>query len=263
MITFASPELSLPDQDHTPFAACDDEYFRRSKLTASTLAKAASAPQTWQDILRFHGDLATDDFVRYVDGYYRSCVERYGAFWRYMDIVSVLYAAARLVQPRRYLEIGVRRGRTVCTVARACPIVDIVGFDLWVENYAGMENPGAGWVRQELNRHGHIGRVEFVTGDSRSTVPACFAEHPDLLFDLITVDGDHSEAGARADLENVIPRLAPGGVLVFDDISHPDLPHMFGLWKAITGARPWLDTYEFAEAGYGVAFAVNRGTGES
>jgi len=234
------------------------EYYSRSPLTAKTLVNAACSAQTWREILRFHGELASDDYVSYVDNYYRTCYERYGASWYYFDIINILYAAAKLVRPQRYLEIGVRRGRSVCTVARAHPDVSIHGFDLWVEDYAGMDNPGERFVRRELERHQHRGLAEFISGDSTQTIPKFLNDHPDMLFDLITVDGDHSETGARIDLENVLPRLAPGGVLVFDDVSHPDLPHMLSLWRSVTSRHRALETFEFTDAGYGVAFAVNR-----
>jgi predicted O-methyltransferase YrrM len=235
------------------------EYYTRSPLTAKTLVNAACSAQTWREILRFHGELASDDYVCYVDNYYRHCYERYGPAWHYFDIVNVLYAAAKLIRPKRYLEIGVRRGRSVCTVARAHPDVAIHGFDLWVDNYAGMENPGERFVRRELASHQHRGLAEFIEGNSIETVPQYLKAHPDMLFDLITVDGDHSESGARIDLENVLPKLAPGGVLVFDDVAHPDLPHMLSLWRKVTSRYRALETFEFTDAGYGVAFAVNRG----
>jgi predicted O-methyltransferase YrrM len=225
-------------------------------LNASTLVNHAIAPATWQRLLAFHDLLATDDYVRYVDAYYREAVRRFGERWFYLDIVNTLYAAADLLQPRRYLEIGVRRGRSVATVARACPSVDIVAFDMWMQDYAGMENPGPDHVRRELARMGHRGQVVFVDGDSHQTVPAHFAAHPEAMFDLITVDGDHSLEGALADLRTVVPRLAVGGVLVFDDIAHPQHPYLLDVWLQLMQENPQLGHYAFAESGFGVAFAI-------
>ena len=101
------------------------QYYPRSALSAQTLVNAAGSVQTWREILAFHGELASDDYVRYVHNYYRECHIRYGAAWHYFDIVNVLYAAAKLIRPKHYLEVGIRRGRTVCTVARAYPDVCI------------------------------------------------------------------------------------------------------------------------------------------
>ena len=122
-----------------------------------------------------------------------------------------------------------------------------------------MENPGPDFVKSELKKHGHAGEAHFIDGDSHQTVPAFFAANPDLQFDLITVDGDHSEEGALADLITVIPRLAPGGVIVFDDIAHPQHAYLLRVWQRAMKKFSFLASFEFTETGYGVAFAVNRG----
>jgi predicted O-methyltransferase YrrM len=247
-----------PASSPPPAPAPAAGYYGASFLNPLTLAGIAASEDTWREILEFHGGLATDDYVRYVDSFYRECLGRYGKHWHYLDIVNVLFASSKAVRPKAYLEIGVRRGRSVCTVARACPAVDVYAFDMWMPGYAGMENPGPVFVREELARNGHRGRIEFVDGDSHQTVPNFFRERPGLMLDLITVDGDHSEAGARDDLMNVIPRLAPGGVLVMDDIAHPAHPYLLKVWKEAVAAHPGLVSHEFTELGYGVAFAVKK-----
>ncbi|MNK75854.1 O-methyltransferase [compost metagenome] len=233
-----------------------EEYFGSVILNPSTLAAAACSPAMWQDLLSFHEQLVTDPYVDYVNAYYQAGVQRFGEHWRYLDISNVLFAASKLIQPKRYLEIGVRRGRSTCIVARACPTVDIIAFDMWIPNYAGMENPGPSFVAIELQKHGHMGEIDFIDGNSHETVPAYFNLHPDFTFDLITVDGDHSEEGAFDDLCNVIPYLAPGGVLVFDDISHPLHPYLLDVWRKAMQRFPHLAAFEFTETGYGVAFAI-------
>jgi predicted O-methyltransferase YrrM len=231
-------------------------FYGTSWLTPSTLARAAVAADTWDALLAFHGSLATDPYVRYVDAYYRACRSRFGSSWTYFDIINVLFASARLVRPARYLEIGVRRGRSLCTVVRGAPQVDVIAFDMWRANYAGMENPGPDFVRREAEQAGHRGRLEFVNGDSRRTVPAWFAANPGVTMDLITVDGDHSEEGARQDLRNVLPHLARGGVLVFDDIAHPQHPYLRRVWDEEVASQPGMQTFAWGEAGYGVAFGI-------
>jgi len=235
------------------FARYNTEY-----VNPATLARYAILQATWDEILPFHATLASDDYVIQVDQYYRAAMNKFGEAWWHLDIVNVLYAAAKLHQPKNYLEIGVRRGRSCAVVARGCPSVNIVACDMWMQNYAGMENPGPDFVSNELRQHGHVGEVAFMNGSSHSLIPSLFEQNPDLKFDLITVDGDHSEAGAYADLCNVIPRLAPGGILVFDDISHPAHPYLLNCWQRATAVHPNLLTYEYVETGYGIAFAVNK-----
>ena len=202
--------------------------------------------------------LSPDDYGTYVTTWYREGLARYGSSWRYADIVTALLAASHRLVPKRYLEIGVRRGRSLCAVASQAPDCALYGFDLWVSNYAGIENPGPEFVRTELDRVGHRGSVQFVNGNSHQTLPAFFAAHPDLTFDLITVDGDHSTLGAAQDICDVIPRLRIGGILVFDDVCHPALPGLRQVWQELVASQPRFSAVTFDEAGYGVGMAIRR-----
>ncbi|HQO77644.1 MAG TPA: class I SAM-dependent methyltransferase, partial [Thermodesulfobacteriota bacterium] len=229
-------------------------------LTPRTLAHYASSPELWRDLLSFHHLLATDTYTDYLDAFYRESFKRFGHHWFYLDIVNVLFAASNMLHPQTYLEIGVRRGRSLCTVVRGWSKVDIVGCDLWMENYAGMENPGPAFVRSELEKHNHTGNITLLTGDSHQILPQYFQQNPHQRFDLVTVDGDHSETGAFADLCVVIPYLAPGGIIVFDDIAHPAHPYLLDVWRRTMRQFPFLVSYEYTDCGYGVAFALHRGT---
>ncbi len=231
-------------------------FYGQVLLTPHTLANIATSKETWSELLMFHKHLATDMYVSYLDKYYRKSIELYGSNWNYFDITNVVYAASKTSAPARYLEIGVRRGRTLCCAVEATPNVDIYAFDMWMQNYAGMENPGPNFVEQELKRHGHTGQIHFFNGNSHETLPKFFAANPGLKFDMITVDGDHTEQGAYQDLEDVIPHLAIGGVLIFDDINHPQHQYLLKVWKAVMGNHPELSDFCYTEAGYGVAFAI-------
>ena len=91
---------------------------------------------------------------------------------------------------------------------------------MWIEGYVGMSEPGARprAVGDESGRtHGRAGAD---IGNSHKVLPTLFRERPELTFDLITVDGDHTPRGARRDILDVLPRLRIGGVLVFDDVRH-------------------------------------------
>jgi predicted O-methyltransferase YrrM len=122
----------------------------------------------------------------------------------------------------------------------------------------GNGQPGADHVREELDRVGYKGRLDFVDGDSATTVPDFFAGHPEEAFDLITVDGDHSTEGARKDLENVIPRLKVGGALVFDDISNHSHATLESVWKDVVVNDSRFAAYSFTEVGFGVGFAIRK-----
>jgi len=233
-----------------------NQWYRAVLGGAETLAGVVNQPgvlAAYRDLLaRLEGDAYTDFLLAFLD----KGLAAFGDDWRYADICTALLGLSRRLDIRDYLEIGVRRGRSMAMVAASRPQVSIVGFDLWKEGYAGMPNPGPDYVRGVMSGLGHQGPLELVGGDSRQTVPAYFAAHPDAFFDCITVDGDHSEEGAVADLLAVLPRLRVGGVLVFDDIAHPELPHLGRVWDRVVARRPAFTSYAFKELGYGVALAV-------
>lgn len=262
--TSLSPQVAVwssraPHSRTTSFdEAALGEWYPPVMLGPAMIGELATSGDCLAKAMEIIGQLAPDDYVRYLSAYYRAGQNRFGASWRYADIVTALQACAQLVQPESYLEIGVRRGRSMAIVAATCPECEIVGFDMWVEDYAGMANPGAAFVKAEMLKIGHYGKLELIGGDSHQTIKAYFSSRPEAFFDLITVDGDHSASGAREDLLDVLPRLKIGGVLVFDDIAHPELPHLKDVWQALVVADTRFSAWQFDELGYGVAVAVRR-----
>lgn len=202
--------------------------------------------------------LSPDDYTSFLIEYYADGLHRFGSGWRYADIVTVLLCLSETIEPRSYLEIGVRRGRSVAAVASVSPHCALILLDMWVQNYAGMENLGAEFVQQELIRAGHEGPVRFVNGNSHETLPALFCEMPDATFDLITVDGDHETKGAIQDLCDVLPRLNAGGAIVFDDVCHPLHPELAEVWHEIIVSNPRYSSFTYRDAGYGVGFAIRK-----
>jgi predicted O-methyltransferase YrrM len=235
-----------------------NQWYAPALAGASTFATAAVDPATVRQALDVLQRLTPDAYAEYVSTFYRAGLERHGERWRYADINTALLALASGLRPQSYLEIGVRRGRSLAMVASVCPACDIVACDMFIQGYSGMENPGPELVRSELRRVGFTGGLEFVIGDSHKVLPAFFRAHPDRYFDLITVDGDHSEAGARADLETVLPRLKPGGAVVFDDVSNPSHPELAVVWSDLFKRYPKYSVFTYKEIGFGVAFAVRH-----
>jgi predicted O-methyltransferase YrrM len=202
--------------------------------------------------------LKPDSYTRFLQHYYTEGLCRYGENWGYSDIVTVLLGLTEALRPVDYLEIGVRRGRSACSVGSLAPKCNMVLFDMWVPNYAGMDNPGPELVTSELAKIGHRGKVAFVDGNSHETVPSYFTANPDAAFDIITVDGDHTNLGAAQDLSDVMPRLKIGGALVFDDICHPKHPGLADVWRRMVEDDRRFTIYNFKSVGYGVGFAIRR-----
>lgn len=130
------------------------------------------------------------------------------------DVRTVLYGLAKSIKPRRYLEIGVRRGHSMAMVFHAHPECNVVGFDAWIEGYGGIENPGPDFVREQMELVGHTGTLKLVSGRTSETLKSKARGK----FDIILVDGDHSSEGTAADVKICLKRMSDRCVLVIDDL---------------------------------------------
>jgi predicted O-methyltransferase YrrM len=189
--------------------------------------------------------------------FYKFATAKYGTHWRYADLLTVLWAAATLIRPQAYLEIGVWRGRSAAVVGAASPECAIYGFDAWLEDYYGIDNPGPDFVRSEMAKVGYRGELTLISGETRQTVPKFLEEHPDLYVDLITVDGDKSIAGCASDLASTLPRLKVGGIVILDDL--PRVPTLRPVWDRLVRRDTRYATWEFEDSGLGVAAAIRVG----
>jgi predicted O-methyltransferase YrrM len=252
------PRPASPGLATNTLIAPGNQWYAAVVAGASTFASAAVDSTMVQRALDVLQRLTPDAYAEYVAAFYRTGLERHGERWKYADINTALLALALGLRPQSYLEIGVRRGRSLAMVASVCPACDMVACDMFMDGYAGMENPGPDLVRSELSRVDFRGRLEFLVGDSHLVMPAYFREHPDMYFDLITVDGDHSENGARADLATVLPRLKIGGAVVFDDVSNPAHPELAGVWSDLFTRHRSFSAFTYTEIGYGVGFAIRH-----
>ncbi len=178
------------------------------------------------------------------------------------DLVCFLNWYAHEFKPASYLEIGVRRGRSMAQVLNESPGTEILGIDLWIENYSSVpesgihvENPGPDFVRSELAKFACGTTPTLIKGPSADVLPWYFAlpNHRET-FDLIVVDGDHTYWGAQQDLLICFDHLAEGGVLVFDDIVHPSHRELQVLWNECKDAKPdFIFLEDLSGSGTGVA----------
>lgn len=63
-------------------------------------------------------------------------------------------------------------------------------------------------------------RVELLEQESRQVLPLL----PDGEFEAAYIDGSHEAADVLRDALEVLPKMTPGGVIIFDDYAHENLP---------------------------------------
>ncbi len=123
--------------------------------------------------------------------------------------------AMRLPNNGFSLNIGAGGGTTALAVAECRPDVSITSVDM---------SPGGplGGLEGERNAFDGAG-IEHPTqilGDSKEVGKQWNGSG----FDMILIDGDHSEDGIRGDIESWMPHLKPGGYVVFHDYTQPMWP---------------------------------------
>lgn len=119
----------------------------------------------------------------------------------------ILYALAVGADARRVLEIGCDDGTSTLALLKAAFEIDghVTSIDL-------VETPVATAI---ITRLGLQERWTLLRGNSHDILPDLRRDERE--FDLILVDGDHTYAGARADVRNAAAMLKWDGILLFHD----------------------------------------------
>ena len=128
--------------------------------------------------------------------------------YRY-DLASFFITMEQLGIPvniKRYMEIGVQDGNSTVEVVRKYPGLELMVLcDNWGDAHGGTGRGSHEYVEARLRdaalsnmdlnqRLVQAPGVLFLDGDSRIRVPTYFANNPEMYFDLIYVDDDHSAA---------------------------------------------------------------------
>ena len=135
-------------------------------------------------------------------------------------------------KPKVVVEVGVYGGKSLFPLALACRQMNcgvVYGIDPWTnkacaEGYTGDDANAKWWLQvpivgvyaemcAKLTEWKLWPWVRLVCAPSQDVVEMFPVEG----VDLIHIDGNHSEEASRRDVRLYLPRLRPGGYLVFDD----------------------------------------------
>jgi len=183
-------------------------------------------------------------------------IEQGRAFWNIH--VALAFLADRL-RPQNYLEVGVRTGGSLIPLVHNCDVKKVVGVDMWLANYSGLYNSmeyAAGQISRYKTATGKRFEIELIKGDSHSALKDLIASG--RRFSLITVDGDHSEAGAWEDLQDAVELLGDEGAIVFDDIIHPAHLFLNGLVDRLVEKYPFFQVLINSEQDNGCAVFLKK-----
>lgn len=126
---------------------------------------------------------------------------------------------------RSFLEIGVKDGGSFLATVKAAPqLSKVIACDTWGGVHGGSNRGSHAHIDAALDELGYRGARIYLDGPSAEMV-AEYALTDASAVDLAHVDGDHSEAGALADLRAVWSLVRR--VLVVHDVFMPPV------WAAV------------------------------
>src|SRR3990167_4443705 len=165
---------------------------------------------------------------------YQSMRKRYGENFR--DTYELLWLIGTQYAPKRILEIGSRTGISLCQLLSSYVDLSVIEKIVCVDPFD--EWTSANLVRANLKYLNLPHDPDTVKIYAMKSEDYFKMDEKDNRFDYILVDGDHLKEAAAADLEAAQAFLAPGGIMVFDDISKaPGECALIDVWEAFKAAH--------------------------
>ena len=127
-----------------------------------------------------------------------------------------LAALAGVRRPERIFEIGTFDGSTTMLLARMVPQAQIYTLDLPPGHVDGLNEIALAEVDGTGSRFRDTPEAQQITqlyGDSREFDFTPYYKE----MDMVVVDGGHEADCVRADTENALKMVSPGGIVVWDD----------------------------------------------
>jgi predicted O-methyltransferase YrrM len=139
----------------------------------------------------------------------------------------------------KFCEIGFNAGHSAALFMIHAPRAEYTFFDLGEHKYT---KPCFEYLRSKFPET----PAKMVFGDSRLTLPLWIQTCREQLgtFDVVHVDGGHSESCAVSDLAAAIMLVRKGGIVIMDDTNDPVLRKCYEMWESagVLERMPQLET---------------------
>lgn len=153
-----------------------------------------------------------------------------------MDYVPMIEHVINTCKPERILEIGFNAGHSACMWLTMSPTAKLTSVDI---STSESTNTGAAFVKEKFGE-----RFDFICHDSKTVYDLV----KDFKFDLVIVDGGHTEEDAYCDLE-LTKRLGAKYVIVDDMVMLKDIKNAIDRFEAL-GYMKHMQTWR---VGWGVS----------
>lgn len=140
------------------------------------------------------------------------------------------YDLVAILKPRLLVELGVDRGESYFAFCQSAlenqTATRCFGIDTWAgDEHAGGYDETTFTQVSAHNRENYAGFSTLVRSTFADALPRF---EPDSI-DLFHLDGFHTEAAVRHDLDSWLPKIRPGGVVLLHDVGVRKKG--FGVWK--------------------------------
>jgi hypothetical protein len=189
--------------------------------------------------------------------------------WQKFNYWNGWYALAAQVKPSKIIEIGTAFGFSTISLARGARTdlnllvsLDLGNFGRLFSTDRAPVFDNLAFVKKGLELYKQENHMDFTYLQfAVNTQPPPYSDNEDHLvacpywkddkelkslfdrmsFDLILIDGKHTEDGLYNDLQSFFPCLKSGGLMICDDIQHPDAAA--SLRRFIQGNKAVSDFY--------------------
>ncbi len=175
----------------------------------------------------------------------------------WVDHMPFAYDLVATLQPSKIVELGTHNGLSFFTFCQALQENNVDGLAYAVDTWQGDEHTGA--YGEEVFEMVRDHCREHYRGNSyllRMTFDEAADHFADQSIDLLHIDGLHTYDAVSHDFQTWLPKVRPGGVVLFHDIEAR--MEDFGVWRFWQDIKPQYQSYEF-RFGFGLGVVIVPG----
>jgi Methyltransferase domain len=154
---------------------------------------------------------------------------RYG-LGAWTEHIYFAYDLVAQIRPRLLVELGADRGESYFAFCQSAQENKTSTRCFAIDHWRGDAHAGSydDTTFADVDSHNRAHYAAFSTL-LRSSFDAALDHFASESIDLLHIDGHHTEAAARQDVESWLPKLRPGGILLMHDVTMRGRD--FGVWK--------------------------------
>jgi hypothetical protein len=181
-------------------------------------------------------------------------------FSTWVDHVPFAYDLVEALRPETVVELGTETGLSYFTFCQSVRDHGLSTRCFAVDTWKGDDHTGpyAERVYEDVRAH-NLTEYESFSTLLRMTFAEAVDRFQEDSIDLLHIDGYHTYDAVRGDFESWLPKVRPGGIVLFHDVVAR--LRDFGAWRCWQELEKTHDTFLFNH-GYGLGVLRKEGSRE-